>query len=500
MATNDPLQFQNPPKINPLLRGLSMLTGGIAGELTGTNEQIRRERAINRALLQEEFQKRDEERAMRRQLMANALQQGFELDPNASLDQMMADFRKKQVQGEIMKTQGRIFGLGQAVGPSPYEANPQYQAAVLGGQQELARKRAEATAEEDIQRPSLEGQLRGFGKPVPPGASSGELRGLVERARMETQGEIPLAQRGEQAKAQLKTLQGMNAFPSPVDIDSLTPQQAISQADIYGRKFQQESEIGQYDRTQKAQQEAFNKFNEEASLDTPDPNKLKGLYAQLPVSLQRDPEIKRTAGITTAPSVAERKTLSGWKDTLGRATNLASSIAALAGTEDLSKVSQQNFNGVKSWFRNLQNKYGAEDPKLNSINTIIQQFEQVVAGTRKDLFGASLTGNELQSARQQFGDPSSASFLPRMVQFLDNVFSKDLVAEYRDNMIAVPPGLAKSAEEARQNWLKTREQFNFGSISGTPRKAADNRIKNLQDEAARIRQALGMTNAPATTR
>lgn len=481
MATNDPLQFQNPPKINPFLRGLSMLTGGIAGELTGTNEQIRRERAINRALLQEEFQKRDEERAMRRQLMANALQQGVELDPNATLDQMMADYRKKQVQGEIMKSQGRIFGLGQAVGPSPYEANPQYQAAVLGGQRELAEKRAAATVEEDIQRPSIEGQLRGFGITPPTGASSGELRGLLERTRMETQSNIPLEQRGEQAKAQLKTLQEMNAFPIPVDVNSLTPQQAISQADIYGRKFQQESEIGQYERTQKAQQDAFNKFNEEASLDNPDPNKLKGLYAQLPVSLQRDPEIKRTAGVTTAPSVAERKTLSGWKDTLGRATNLASSIAALAGTEDLSKVSQESFNGFQSWLRGIRNKYGAQDPRINSINTIVQQFEQVVAGTRKDLFGASLTGNELESARQQFGDPNSADYLNRMVRFLDNVFSKDLVAEYRDNMIAVPPGLAKSAEEARQNWLKTREQFNFGSISQPKQGLSADKMSRLEE-------------------
>lgn len=459
----------------------NILTGGLAGQITGTTQKAQEAARARQVLLQEEFSKRDEERAMRRQLMANALQQGVELDPNASLDQMMADFRKKQVQGEIMKTQGRIFGLGQAVGPSPYEANPQYQAAVLGGQQELARKRAEATAEEDIQRPSIEGQLRGFGITPPTGASSGELRGLLERTRMETQSKIPMEQRAEQAKAELKTLQGLNAFPSPVNIDSLTPQQAISQAEIYGRKYQQESYIGQFDRTQKAQQDAFNKFNEEASLDTPDPNKLKGLYAQLPVSLQRDPEIKRTAGVTSAPTASERKTLSGWKDTLGRATNLASSISALAGTEDLSKVSQQNFNGIKSWLRGLENKYGVEDPRLNSINTIIQQFEKVVAGTRRDLFGASLTGNELQSAKDQFGDKNSANFLPRMVQFLDDVFSKDLVAEYRDNMIAVPPGLAKSAEEARQNWLKTREQFNFGSISQPKQGLSADKMSRLEE-------------------
>jgi len=476
-----------PPKINPFLRGLSMLTGGIAGELTGTNEQIRRERALNRAMLQEEFQKRDEERALRRTLMTNALQQGIELDPNASIDQMISRLRSEGVKGEIAKSQGRIFGLGQSVGPSPLEADPRYQLGVLGGQRELAEKRAIATAEEDINRPSLEGQLRGFGITPPTGATAGELRGLLEKTRMQTQSQIPLETRGTQARAELEALRGLGAIPSPVDITKLTPEQAIAQADIYGRQYQQQSYIGQFDRTQKAQQEAFNKFNEEASLDNPDPNKLKGLYAQLPASLQRDPEIKRTANIFTAPTQAERKTMFGWKDTLGRATNLAGSIAALAGTEDLAKVSQANFNSFRSWFRGLQNKYGTEDPRLNTINDIVQQFEAVVSGTRKDLFGASLTGNELESAKQQFGDRNAANFLPRMVQFLDGVFSKDLVAEYRDSMIAVPPGLAKSADEARQNWLKTREQFNFGNL-GAARKQGLSQDQMSQDEMLRREQ------------
>ena len=488
-----------PPKINPFLRGLSMLTGGIAGELTGTNEQIRRERALNRAMLQEEFQKRDEERAMRRTLMTNALQQGIELDPNTSIDQMISRLRSEGVKGEIAKSEGRIFGLGQSVGPSPYEADPRYQLGVLSGRRELAETRAAAAAREEIERPSIEAEIRGFGGTPTPGAPTGQLRGERERIRMQTQSQIPIQQRAAQAKANLRTLQSLNAFPSPINIDSLTDEQAISQNEIYGRQFEQQNYFGQFERTQKVQQDAWNKFNEEASLDNPDSNKLKGLYSQLPASLQRDPEIKRTANIFTAPTQAERKTLFGWKDTLGKATNLAGSIADLAGTEDLSKVSQANFNSFRSWFRGLENKYGTEDPRLKTINDIVQQFEQVVSGTRKDLFGATLTGNELESAKQQFGDRNAANFLPRMVQFLDGVFSKDLVADYRDSMIAVPPGLAKSADEARQNWLKIRDQLNFGNLGAT-RKTKDGRIQELKEQAASIRNSLGLTNAPATTR
>jgi hypothetical protein len=98
------------------------------------------------------------------------------------------------------------------------------------------------------------------------------------------------------------------------------------------------------------------------------------------------------------------------------------------------------------------------------------------------LFGASLTGNELESARQQFADPKSANFLPRMVQFLDGVFSRDVVNEdYKQFGIQVPAELEKTVQDARQKWLTTREQLNFGNLGGT-RKGLSN------EESARLRQ------------
>lgn len=53
-------------RINPLLKGLTMLTGGLAGEFTGTNEQIRERNRARQALLQEELNKRENERLMER--------------------------------------------------------------------------------------------------------------------------------------------------------------------------------------------------------------------------------------------------------------------------------------------------------------------------------------------------------------------------------------------------------------------------------------------------
>jgi len=60
------LRKQANQRVNPLLKGLSMLTGGIAGEFTGTNEQIRQQRQARRALLEENLAALQEERMMER--------------------------------------------------------------------------------------------------------------------------------------------------------------------------------------------------------------------------------------------------------------------------------------------------------------------------------------------------------------------------------------------------------------------------------------------------
>jgi len=47
------LERQANQRINPFMKGLSMLTGGIAGEFTGTNEDIRNRNYAKRALMEE---------------------------------------------------------------------------------------------------------------------------------------------------------------------------------------------------------------------------------------------------------------------------------------------------------------------------------------------------------------------------------------------------------------------------------------------------------------
>ena len=56
------LETQATQRVNPLLKGLTMLTGGLAGEFTGTNEQIRQRNLAKRALMEEDLAALQEQR------------------------------------------------------------------------------------------------------------------------------------------------------------------------------------------------------------------------------------------------------------------------------------------------------------------------------------------------------------------------------------------------------------------------------------------------------
>ena len=60
------LQQQANQRVNPFMKGLSMLTGGLAGEFTGTNEDIRNRNYAKRALMEEDLKALNEERVFSR--------------------------------------------------------------------------------------------------------------------------------------------------------------------------------------------------------------------------------------------------------------------------------------------------------------------------------------------------------------------------------------------------------------------------------------------------
>lgn len=463
-------------------RLINVLTGGIAGAVTGSTQMAQEAQAARRALLQEELSKRDEERMMGRQLMIEALRSGVEPPTGGSLEEMMADLRAKKLKQNIIASEATRFGLGQAMGPSQYEANPVYQAAASAAQTELARRGAEIQQTRNINAEENRSFLLGRGVSVPENATAGQLEALRRAEDIKMQSEIPFQQRGEVAKAGLRRLQAVGAYPSPMDVSKMTPAQAIAEEEPASKQYAESQRVFAFQKREQAEQNAVRGFMEEARKETPDQSKLQEMFYGLPLDAQKDARNREIAGVTSVATPKEREQLTKYAGLLSKAQTLVGNISQLAKNEDLSKVSQQNFNGFTSWIRGMRNKYGDEDPKISLLNDIVQQFEQVVSGTRKDLFGASLTANELQSAKDQFGDKNSANFLPRMVNFLDGVFTRDVVQEdFKNFGIQVPQALEKQTQDARNAWLKVRGQFESGRKPGM----SSSKMSRLQELRAK---------------
>ena len=126
MATPDEirrrLEEQANQRVNPLLKGLSMLTGGIAGEFTGTNEQIRQQRQAKRALTEENLAALQEERLMERM----KAQQDEMLKRQIQIDeaQRLAGLKTREKETQQRREAQRPTLIGQL------RARPDYQ---LGG-------------------------------------------------------------------------------------------------------------------------------------------------------------------------------------------------------------------------------------------------------------------------------------------------------------------------------------------------------------------------------
>lgn len=84
----DDLEKKAKQRINPLLKGLTMLTGGLAGEFTGTNEQIRERNKARASLLEQ--QQRDLE--------------------NERISARMAAKREDEIRKEIERTRPELGG------------------------------------------------------------------------------------------------------------------------------------------------------------------------------------------------------------------------------------------------------------------------------------------------------------------------------------------------------------------------------------------------------
>ncbi len=497
------LERQANQRINPFMKGLSMLTGGIAGEFTGTNEDIRNRNYAKRALMEQNIGDLQEKRSIDRQLMVNALQQGIAAPEGATLEEKMADFRNKSLRRQIAAGEGMGYGLGQTMGPSQYEAEPAFKIAATQAANQMAQRRAELQQTKDLEVPELVAGLSAYGVEARPDMPAGQLRGMLQQAVARSQSQIPLETSGIRAKAQLKTLQGMGFVESPINVDDMSDAEAIANAEIYGRKQQQIDYFGAADRASKADTKALRTFNQLLATPNADKNSLQEAYYNLGKKEQENEEFRIAAQVPRPANTKETESLDKYIAAVDRSSALAGSIQSLVGNRSIPDVSQESFNGFTSWMRGAKNKLGAEDPSLRSINNVVQEFQALIAQQRKDFFGASLTDNEFEVAKELFADPNQSNFLPRVLSLVDSIMSKDEIQrKYTRRGIFVDAETKKDIGEARSKYYKIKSELNFGSPGSARNEKKIDSLKGRLDalQAYVTNSPASMTNTASGTR
>ena len=473
MATNynypDPANIEEAAKYRPGVASniFNVLTGGLAGQITGSTQKAQEAARARQALLQEEFGKRDEQRMLERQLMINALQQGIELSPGGTLDEKMADFRNKSLRRTLAAGEGAGFGLGQTMGPSQYEAEPAFKIASTESQNLMARRKAELEQTKQLEAPELVAGLAAYGVPASPEMPVGQLRAMFQQEVARSQSRIPAEERGKQARAGLMFLQQKGEIPMVEDVSKIPDEEAIVRFNILGEEYRQKNRDFAFERKAEAENKAVDDFNMLLSNPNRDQEALKKAYLKLPKDSKIE-EYRIAAGVARPATAKENESLDKYISAVDRSSKLAESMANLAGLGEISKVSKSDFNAFTSWVRGLENRFGAEDTRLRSINNVVQEFQALIAQQRKDFFGASLTDNEFETAKELFADPKQASFLPRVIQLVDSIMSKDEIQRKYDRRgIFVDPATKKDVQDARNQWIETKKKYNFGGL-GAP--------------------------------
>jgi hypothetical protein len=113
-------------RINPLLKGLTMLTGGLAGEFTGTNEQIRQRNLAKRALMEEDLAALQEQRLNERMKAQRGQMLEDELKRIAAQDEAIARRQRDAETAAREAKRPEMLGL--------LESRPNYQ---VGGDRGL---------------------------------------------------------------------------------------------------------------------------------------------------------------------------------------------------------------------------------------------------------------------------------------------------------------------------------------------------------------------------
>ena len=474
------LQRQADQRINPFMKGLSMLTGGIAGEFTGTNEDIRNRNYAKQALMRQNIEDLDQDRAMRRQKMENILRlktsaagEGLGVLPGSTEEEVLAQAMEARKLQNIGMEAAQMEALGrtpQGMALLANRQNPAFQSGYGATKRGILGKELEASVQERIQTPKRRKELLGMDPTaqIPEDATASQIEGMINATRYGLAYKMPAQARQEDDKVALVDLftqnPGLKSFGSMSEknIQDLNPASAKG----YLNRANKELEISKTLQTKEAQANAFARTMDILNLpfdQRTTPENRQKLYADSQLagkSITDSQKWQAAMGLGPGLDNDQLKVVRSYSDSLtigNRFAKLLANVAAQPGS--LKKFQQNNFGTIANAINTQGSKLFTNDAEREMARALVSEYEAFKQGPRQQLFGSSLTDTEKGSANLSFGEPNDKDFFNRAIQFIDRVHENDPVTFYLDSGRSINDPLIKNVINKKKEYNDYKQVF-----------------------------------------
>ncbi len=465
------LQQQATQRINPFMRGLSLLTGGLAGEFTGTNEDIRNREIAKRALMEQSIKDLEEERAIQRRKMENTLRlkttaagEGLGMLPGSTEEEVLANYMEARKRKDIGTEAALMSSLGrtpQGMALLSNRQDPAFQAGFGATKRDILGKESEAAVQERIQAPALRAQYEALapGTYVPPDATAAQLKGLIEVARMRSQSEIPFQMRG---KADVEGLVDMYANnPSLKVFKDYTPETIANVSPVLAKSLMKLADKEQQTTADAINKERRAKSTEEfaAILQLPADQRLlpknvarlNYLSSDVPSYWTQSDRFLAAVGAGKPLEKDQLQQIQDYDRSLNGINRFITVLGEVAKTPGgLKKFQTSNFGTIQNALQTEGSKFFANSAERELAAMLAQEYEGIVSKGRKTLFGQSLTLQEGRRSDVNFGTASDKDFFNRALQYIDRSIEDDPVTFYLNAGKSVPDGTVSSISEKKK--------------------------------------------------
>jgi hypothetical protein len=476
MATNynypDPANIEAQAQYRPGVASniFNVLTGGLAGAVTGTTQRAQEAARARQALLQEDFNKRDEERAIKKQMMENTLrlkiaaaEGGLGLLPGSNPEEVLAQAMEARKRREIGTEAAQMAALGRTPQGMALLANrqdPAFQSGYGATKRDILGKELEAVVQEKIQTPAFRSQLLGMdpNAEIPEGATAAQMKGMIEARRYQ----LPFQMR---QKADVEGLvdmyasnPGLKAFEgyTPETIGKAAPVLAKSLMVRANRELVDTADTINKQRKADSTKEFADILNLPPQERTNPQNvaRLNQLASDVPSYYTQSPKFKSAVGIGDPLDDKQLQQIQDYDKSLMGINRFVSILDRVSkNPASIKKFQNANFGTIQDAVRTQKSKFFANDDERELARELVQEYEGFVSGERKILFGQSLVGREESSASVNFGKPTDKDFFNRALQFIDRTVQYDPVTFYLNSGLSVPEGTA-------QDIINKKRQFN----------------------------------------